>query len=262
MMTLIRRILAIFGGGQAPAAVRSVYHADTRPMVNPGFEIIESSRKDALEKWEELKSAGRGVPVIVVDRLSGVLWPFQPDQDRQPVADILAAASKLRIPQDIDLGVGDGYLSVDDAITRLSAEERAELIGQWPEDVPEASPSPLAGDLGNGQYGVEILLIPTDDPTTIPAHLHWGGFNSCPSTAHQVAALRDWREKYGAELVALTPDSLYIRVARKPATREEALELAKAHYAFCLVYEDFGGSSLSDVAADLMVSDWWFFWWD
>jgi len=261
MMTFIRRLLAILGIGQAPAVVRSIYHADTRPIVNPGFEIIETGRQDAMAKWEELKGAGRGAPVIVVDQLSGVLWPFQPDQKRQPVAEILAAAGKIRIPQDLDLGDGDGHLSVDDAIAKLSDEERAELVGQWPEEEPEDSGSTLVRDLEKGQSEVHIVMLPTDDPSTIPAHLHWGGFNSCPSTAHHVAALRDWREKYGAELVALTPDALYIRVARKPATREEALELAKAHYAFCLAYEDFG-TSLSEVAADLMVSEWWFFWWD
>lgn len=80
---------------------------------------------------------------------------------------------------------------------------------------------------------VYVVLITTDDPTTVPAYLHWGNFNGCLPAPYHVAALRNWHDRYGAELVALGNDTLKLRVARKPATREEALELARVHNAYC-----------------------------
>lgn len=76
------------------------------------------------------------------------------------------------------------------------------------------------------------------------------------------AALRHWRDHYGAELIGLGKDVLSIRVARKPVARSEAIELARVQYAYCNDIVDQGTESLSSLAAELMAHDWWFFWWD
>jgi hypothetical protein len=107
-----------------------------------------------------------------------------------------------------------------------------------------------------------IVLVPTDDSTTIPAHLHWGSWNERPAPEYHVAALRHWRDAYGAELVGLGRDTIDLKVARKPATRDEALELARVQYAYCNDIIDQGTGSYSVLAAGLMADDWWFFWWD
>jgi hypothetical protein len=109
---------------------------------------------------------------------------------------------------------------------------------------------------------VHIALIPTDDWTTIPAHLQWGGWNACPHPEFHVAALRSWRDRFGAELVGLSRDTLELRVSRRPQTREAALELAREQYAYCNDIVDQGVGTLSVLAADLMADPWWFFWWD
>jgi hypothetical protein len=54
-------------------------------------------------------------------------------------------------------------------------------------------------------------------------------------------------------------DLMNLRVARKPATREEALEAARVQYVYC---NDMVDGSLSALAADLMAHNWWYFWWD
>jgi hypothetical protein len=77
-----------------------------------------------------------------------------------------------------------------------------------------------------------------------------------------VAALRAWRDKYGAELIGLGSDVINLRVARKPATREEALELARIQHVYCndIIFQGVG--TYWALAAGLMRDDWWFFWWD
>src|SRR5262252_1726632 len=56
---------------------------------------------------------------------------------------------------------------------------------------------------------------------------HW---NACPPPAYHVAALRKWHDRYGAELLGIDGDTLNLRVWRKPATHEEALELARVQH--------------------------------
>src|SRR5580658_4241377 len=36
---------------------------------------------------------------------------------------------------------------------------------------------------------VQILILPTDDSSTIPAYLHWGHWNGCPAPEYHIAAL-------------------------------------------------------------------------
>ena len=115
---------------------------------------------------------------------------------------------------------------------------------------------------GQPHRRVHIVVIPTDDPTTIPAYLRWGGFNDCPSPEYHVAALRHWRDRYGAELVGLDMAPLNIRVARKPATRAEALALARVQFDYCSDIVEQGVETISALGSTLMAHDWWYFWWD
>jgi hypothetical protein len=96
----------------------------------------------------------------------------------------------------------------------------------------------------------------------MPAYLHWGQWNGCPAPEYQIAALRSWRERFGAELVGLSRDVMNVRVQSRPPTREVALELAREQYVYCSDIVDQGVQTLSALAAVLMESDWWYFWWD
>ena len=221
--------------------------ASAQARANFPYEIVETTGANALAKWEELKTAGRGVPVIVGDDVARILRPFEPGRytTLTPVSEQLAAADTIQIPEDL-----------------VFEDDEAER-GEWPAEAPAPTDFSAAFDLGSGTYlpRIYIVLIPTDDPTTVPAYLHWGGFNGCLPAPYHVALLRNWRDRYGAELVALGMDTLELRVGRKPATREEALELARIHSAYCSEFAQ-GGETLSGMAAGLMVQDWWSFWWD
>lgn len=109
---------------------------------------------------------------------------------------------------------------------------------------------------------VFIALVPTSDGTEVPAYFRWGNWNGCPAPQFHVAALRSWRDRYGAELVSLGADVMDIRVARRPETPDAAMALAREHYEYCNDIVDQGTGTISELAAMLMDTDWWYFWWD
>ena len=63
-------------------------------------------------------------------------------------------------------------------------------------------------------------------------------------------------------MVGLTHDVLEMRVARPPADREGALDLARQHYLYCPDLVDQGTPTLDGLGAALLGSPVWSFWWD
>lgn len=239
---------------------------------------------------------GNEESVAAVGEPLGEHWPY-----KRSLADILAAADRLHHPADLfalrtresaeaavhlkqmlekDPNAPLPHMSVVDAEGRhrdLTPEEaRAAFLqsldhkpptGDWPSESQLGPPGPepsVAFDIITMQplQKAHIALVPTDDWTTIPAHLNWGGWNACPAPEYHVAALRSWRDRYGAELVGLSRDTMNLRVARSPATRAEAMDLAHEQYAYCNDIVDQGVGTMSMLAAALMASPWWYFWWD
>jgi hypothetical protein len=239
-------------------------------LANFPFEIVETTGANALAQWEELKTAGRGVPVVVGHDLGNLLLPFHPNRGmpRRPASESIAAADAMKFPDGLfALRRNENEMAKQSMRKHgltLDLEEEEAPLGEWPTKVSPSLGLSVARDIRTGVPlpKVSIVLVPTNDPTTIPAHLCWGGWNACPSAAYHVAALRDWRDRYGAELVGLTFDTMEIRVKRKPATREEAMELARVLYAYCNDLIDQGVGSYRALAGSLMEEDWWFFWWD
>jgi hypothetical protein len=214
-------------------------------MAHVPFKLIETTGDEALAKWRELKSAGQGSPVILGGDYARVSFddPFEPSAE-----DILRAAAGVRFPGDL---------------ARRKAAN-GPPVGEWPAAPSPPSPLYIVSDFLTGKplAKVTIALAPTDDWTTIPAYLCWGGWNACPAPEYHVAAMRAWRDRYGAELVGVSVDTIYSRVASRPKTRKEALALARDQYIYCTDLIDQGGGTYSALAADLMANDWWRFWWD
>lgn len=137
-------------------------------------------------------------------------------------------------------------------------------LGEWPAR-PEVGSGPtgyIDFETGRVAETVHIVVLPTSDPTAVPAHLRLGGWNACPPAEHHVAVLRALRDRYGAEIVVCTSDTVELRVQRRPETREEAITLARDLYLYCNDSIDQGLGTVSDFAAYLMASEWWLFWWD
>ncbi len=269
------------------------------------LKLIETTGKEVLVKWRELKSAGQGSPVVLggdderssFDNLLIPFEPIRPDFPSPPSVDeILGRAAGIGFPSDlarqIEADAEEGLRQFkanlaanpnmplpnivemnDESKRTYSREETIAAMIREPEDPPlgewPASPGPNPGltvavDFRTGEpfSKVYIGIAPTDDWTTIPAWLRWGGWNECPVAEYHVAAMRTWRDRYGAELIGISADTINLRVASKPRTREEALALARDQYVYCNDIIDQGYPSYSTLAADLMANDWWYFWWD
>lgn len=237
------------------------------------YELVETSGENALVRWEELKNAGRGAPVVLgADDPDNLLFPFDPVNRARlkPIEDILAAAEAINFPADLYRFRQDEYAEAVAALKGMGHsadfkdEDHEPPLGDWPAEPSYAPGLSVAYHLLTGQpkSTVYIALIPTSDPTAIPAYMNWGNWNQCPPPAYHVAALRSWRDIYGAELIGLGADTINLRVSRRPATRDEALELARVHYAYCNDIIDQGVGAYRPLAAGLMTNDWWFFWWD
>lgn len=254
------------------------------------YERVEVGGGEALRAWEELRTAGRGAPVVVggEEAFGLMLEPFHPDywkRSNEPVlAETLAEADRLTHPDSLmahrraeEAGFRQWCRDNPQSCTLPEASEEESSgtgidsgrayeppVGEWPEQPPGAPGLSVVRDLLTWQPldSVTIVLVPTDDWTTIPAYLRWGHWNANPPPEVHVAALRSWRDRYGAELVGLSNDVMNIRVAAKPASRDEAMALALEHYAYCNDIVDQGVGTLTNLAAALMANDWWFFWWD
>jgi hypothetical protein len=221
------------------------------------YPRVETTGAEALATWERLKAEGKSWPIVVGDDedLLHIADAFSMDPDRS-TATILAATAKLTYPKALNNFAKEEW--GDD----LSSVE----VGAWPKNGAAARgfvELTAAEDLdGKPKPKVHILLLPTNDSAEAFAYLRWGGWNACPPPELHVLAARDWARRYGAEVVGICGDVVNMRVRKRPSSRKEALALAREHLAYCpdIVFQ--GSSDLAPLAAALMDSDWWFFWWD
>jgi Domain of unknown function (DUF4253) len=109
---------------------------------------------------------------------------------------------------------------------------------------------------------VAIMRIPTAHSYEVPIYLDWGGWNYCPWPLEIAAVGRHWSKTHGAELVGIKPDGLEFTISRKPANHREAVALLKEHLGFAPASEALDREMAEELAAELLVLDSWFFWWD
>jgi hypothetical protein len=166
----------------------------------------------------------------------------------------------------------DDGLKVADTIDAalLLAERRAEQEeygepprGPWPED-----PGPIEFTIPfdilskKPHPHVHVALVSTTVPWQVPAHLGIGGWNECPGPEEHAAVFRQWHRDYGAEVVGISGDTIEMTVGRPPQDRDAALKLAFDQYAYCADLVDQGTQTIDNLAAALLKSRVWYFWWD
>ncbi len=135
----------------------------------------------------------------------------------------------------------------------------------WPRDAakPRATPSsPFDPTTQRLKPVLHVGLVDLADPCDLFARLGWGDWNECPAPAVHVALHRHWRDRFGAEPLAVSGDVIECRVARPPATRDDALLLALAHEAYCPDVVEQGTGSTAQLGASLLAAPCWTFWWD
>ena len=229
----------------AKSAVQLPLHATTTPrsMAVFPYPVREVKASEAMSAYEAAKKSDQGIPVIIgggaeeVEKLATFMA-----QTPETAADYLRRAAENPDP--------------------FATTWKPIMPKSWPAAGPykDSNPSLLYFyDKGlRLKDTVALAIVPATASWQIPAYLKLGGWNEHADSDIKVAALLKWHKAYGAELVAVTFDGMDIRVARRPATREEAMALAYEHYNF----SETNNTPLAEIAAELMTSDWWHFWWD
>lgn len=214
-----------------------------------GFKVV---KKEAVQVWRALREQTEvsGLyPVVVGESVSpAFLEDVDATNEDESVREILRSSAAINLEDWIqrELEMDPEHFEVDE--------------GDWTSADPESSEFYVL-EKGTSE-GVVFGLVPTRNSFEIPAFLRFGGWNSCPSADVQVAAFHAWADRFGAEIFAVTKDTIECFVSRPPQTKEAAQALAWEQYVFCTDIVDQGTQTLNGLASVLINSPRWFFWWD
>lgn len=213
------------------------------------YPLITVPGEEALATWERLLAEERGMPVILGgDEDLAAHLDQHSIKGRKPEDSLLKAQS---LPPDAFRAAWD---------TSDPDPEAVLPDKPWPKAVAAGPPFGTFEPALRGavRSRVHIALLPTQDPVAAPAFLAFGGVNGSPLPAQHLAFLRPLAERFGAVVVSCTADALELRVERGPATRDEALALARLFHD----YSTWDVASYGEIAAELMSLRRWGFWWD
>lgn len=289
---LIAAVLVLFGGLGAWALVAERAPADpdlslSRPPAPPIGVAVRADEAGPERQLLERAMLG-GVPRLRLFARNGepVFGILSPGRDALALRDRIRSAGSERVP----VIVGDAW-AVDahaaaiattgdppDAIVRrargFDAEAwlraRAQVVraqeGAWPEDASEPTTQERYGVVRDRRWErvlpeVAIALLPIADPAEAPASLAFGNWAGCPEPTVHVAVLTRWRERWGAEVIAIGEDRIELRVARPPDAPEAALALAREHAAYAPALIGGGTRTLAALAAERLGARSWSFRW-
>jgi hypothetical protein len=158
---------------------------------------------------------------------------------------------------------GGGRFQDRNAQAAAYEEEAPPFDADGPLPPPHTAPQVLI-DHRTGVAKTEVIigLVPSPEAFEAAAHLGYGGFGSCPASEVHVGLARDWQRRYGARVVATTPDVIEFEVDRPVASREDALALAWVHYRYCPDLVTHLVGSIEGLAATLNGARYWHFWWE
>lgn len=101
-----------------------------------------------------------------------------------------------------------------------------------------------------------LTLVCGVDGWQVPIAVGFDGVGGW-SAAEHAAVLKQWAQRYKAELVALTADSVGVRIGRPPSSHEAAWATAQEIYAYCPDVVWNGVGSMWALASTIAVSPAW-----
>lgn len=237
----------------APAVPDAPETAAPTLLVGLPFEMISVPGREAVQAWERLRGRPGQTPIILggQEDIQHMVESFE--SDSKSAEQVLAQAGQidpkrwLREQYDAD---PDLYALEPAAWPKAEAGEQRGLSVHL--DVLTQRP----------KEQVLIALMPTANAWEVPAYLRYGGWNDCPAVEVHVALHRRWHTKWGAEIACMSGDVVECVVARPPATREEAMKLAREQFVYCPDIVHQGVQSLEALASLLQGGKTWYFWWD
>jgi hypothetical protein len=227
------------------------------------FTTLEVSGSDAVRILDEYRSRYRSTaqyPFMIGDVEELERLEEQAEDAEQNSADIIRASLA------IDVGA---WIAERREERREDAEEYGyssdgELLGEWPIKAVDQGSILLHKDIRSGKIKPKVYLglAKIEQPWHLPAVIHYGGWNDCPFAAEHCAFHRSWQDRFGAEITGMSGDTVECVVRNPPKDRKAALDLAWEQYWYCTDIVDQGCQSISNLAATLLNSPYWFFWWD
>ncbi|MEX0170496.1 DUF4253 domain-containing protein [Streptomyces sp. LMG1-1-1.1] len=239
------------------------------------------------DAWAALRPAARTaglLPVLLGGDRGLDDWQLMPqlmsdpsDHDADEVlADLWDAHAASRMPED----ARDPHLThtVEEPSGRRPGY--AEIVSPFTDGWPGPAPAlPLHTDPDRAAAAVaETLtepgswfadarpaLVPARRSADIPAVIGWTGpLNHDNDVARFCAVLRSWEDRFGARLIALTPDRLVLSIAAPPLTTPQAQSIAAEHLAFSPDTLTQGPHPDLPTYAhhSLLNAPIWTFWWD
>ena len=132
---------------------------------------------------------------------------------------------------------------------------------------------PAARAAALAEVGGWIGLVPGTRSADTPYRIGWMGATNhylaggLPQGASLSVMLRSWEDRFGARLLRLGFDTMELIVERPPSTMAQAEGVAAEHFAFAgddgfQAYQSPGVSDVRSLAARILGSPTWRFWWD
>jgi hypothetical protein len=216
------------------------------------FDVVMAPGHEAVRTREALLARPGITPVILGDeddvaRLVDGMW-----QPGPPAPEIVAEAAR------VDLAAWR-------AGRRESHPDQFEPPpGTWPdaEPPPRELSVPVHMLTRRPKEQVCIALFETPRPWEVPAQVRYGGWQLCPTADVHVAQHAVWHERWGACIACMSADVIECTVLRPPATRPDALDLAREQLLYCPDLVNKGTHTLEALAAALVEARTWYFWWD
>ncbi|MGW0249302.1 DUF4253 domain-containing protein [Nocardia goodfellowii] len=108
----------------------------------------------------------------------------------------------------------------------------------------------------------QMLLVPTPYPWLVPGMLGWdGACNVDLGWREHATVLRRWQHLWGAELIGLERDMMWLRHMQPIDDKDTALSVALEAYLYCPDAVNQGHDTL-DALAKALLEPLWRFWWD
>ena len=272
LITAILVLLAAVGLGCKPSDVSNSESIEPRSRMtaeSKDFRVVAFDGASAVEELNKFRAAwndGRPCPFIIGDaeELSRVSEAASyADDQNQTLIDVVENSKTIECPRWFQDRKEQSIAESKEYDDEYSFNE-SEVFGDWPSQ-PQVQTSLTAHTdilTGKPKDKVFIGLSAVDRPWQLPAAVRYGGWNDCPHPAEHCAVLRYWEEKYGAEVVVLSDSVIECIVSKPPLTREEAVELAWQQYWYCPDIVEQGTENVAALAASLLKSNYWYFWWD
>jgi|GEM_PF-6803879 len=246
------------GNGEIPPSELAA--AIQKKLALPYKLLPDKVPPDALMRFyrrTRKETAGKGFTPILV--------PVDEELDRH--LDRLAQAGA--IPSD------------ETALAAVPADGKAILERRWREvfaaqaETPQV-PQTVLGEITGAKEQIHflscledgapketlMLRLPTDEGWKAPSYLPVGGSRGMPETAELLAVCRYWFEKYRAVPAAMGYGTMEF-VVPKVIEKEQVMETAKEHFAFCpdRVKRDTVSGTIGELADSLWQSTVWYFRW-